>query len=142
MKIEIDRFDLKDINIDPNTLFTFPEGIPGFESCKRFKLFHLEDKPNVQWLQSIDDTSVLFPITTPESLDFSYQIELSDADCSLLDLKDPETTAVAIIVYRNNDPKGNIVANTRSPLILNLESRKGMQKVLQDVQQTLLYRGS
>ena len=35
---------------------------------------------------------------------------------------------------------GKIAANTRSPVILNLKTRKGMQKVLSEVHPALLYR--
>ncbi|MFZ4539469.1 flagellar assembly protein FliW [Propionivibrio sp.] len=55
-------------------------------------------------------------------------------------LQDTEDAAVAVIVYRDDAESGKIAANTRSPVILNLKSRKGMQKVLQEVHPTLLYR--
>lgn len=140
MKIDIERFGLTEVQVDLDTVFTFTEGIAGFETCKRFKIFHEEGKPTVFWLQSLDDTEVMFPIVTPDLLDVEYQIELSDADVALLGLESNEDAAVAIIVYRNDADGGKIAANTRSPLILNLKNRQGMQKVLQEVHQTLLYR--
>jgi len=140
MKIDIERLGLTNVTVDPETLFTFPEGIAGFEDCKRFKLFHEEGRATVFWLQCIDDTTIMFPIVAPESIDIEYQIELSDADCTLIGLQYPEEAAVVVIVYRNEADGGKITANTRSPVILNLVSRKGMQKILQDVHPTLLYR--
>ena len=140
MKINIDKFDLKDVPVSPDHVFTFPEGLVGFEAQKRFALFHEEGKPTVFWLQSLDDTSVMFPIVAPEAFDIEYQIELSDADCALIDLQGAEDVAVVVIVYRNEAEGGKIAANTRSPVILNLRSRKGMQKVLHEVHPTLLYR--
>lgn len=140
MKIDIDRFGLKDVPVDPETLFAFPEGLAGFENCKRFKIFNEEGKANVFWLHSVDDTNVTFPIVTPDVLDLEYQIELSDADCALLSLEKAEDAVVVIIVYRNEAADGEIAANTRSPLILNLNARKGMQKILQEIHPTMLYR--
>jgi len=140
MKIDIERLGLTNVTVDPETVFTFPEGIAGFEDCKRFKLFHEEGKATVFWLQSIDDTSIMFSIVAPEAIDVEYQIELSDADCALIGLQYPEEAAVVVIVYRNEAEGGKIAANTRSPVILNLVTRKGMQKILQDVHPTLLYR--
>ena len=58
MKIDIERLGLKNVTIDPETLFSFPEGIAGFEDCKRFKVFHEEGKTTVFWLQSVDDVAV------------------------------------------------------------------------------------
>ena len=140
MKIDIERFGLKGVPVDPETLFTFAEGLAGFENCKQFKIFHEEGKPSVFWLQSIDDSDVMFPVVTPDVLDLEYQIELSDADCALLGLENVEDAAVAIIVYRDSMANGKIAANTRSPLILNSKTRKGMQKILQEIHPTLLYR--
>lgn len=140
MKIDIERFGLKEVPVDPETLFTFAEGIAGFEDCKHFKVFHEEGKPTVFWLQSVDQTDVQFPIVAPEVVDVEYQIELSDADCALLELDSADDATVVVIVYRDEAAGGKIAANTRSPLILNLKSRKGMQKILQEVHPTLLYR--
>ena len=143
MKIDIERLGLKNVAVDPQTLFTFPAGIAGFEHCKSYKLFHEEKPgaaPTVFWLQSVDDSEVTFPIVAPESLDIEYQIELSDDDCALIGLHAPEEVAVVLVVYRDPAAGGKIAANTRSPVILNLKARKGMQKVLQEVHPTLLYR--
>ncbi|MDA0189714.1 MAG: flagellar assembly protein FliW [Proteobacteria bacterium] len=140
MKIDIERLGLREIPVDPETLFSFPEGIAGFEDCKRFKLFHEEGKPTVFWLQSLDRTEVLFPIVAPGMLDIEYQIELSDADCALLGLDSIDDAAVVVIVYRSEAADGRIAANARSPLILNLKNRRGMQKILHEVHPTLLYR--
>ncbi|MBN9421610.1 MAG: hypothetical protein BGO63_05180 [Candidatus Accumulibacter sp. 66-26] len=138
MKIDIERFGLKEVPVDPETVFTFAEGLAGFAQCKRFKFFHEEGKPTVFWLQSLDQSDIMFPIVAPEMLDLEYQIELSDADCALLDLEKAEDAAIVVILYRNE--ASGIAANTRSPLILNLKNRKGMQKILQDVQPKVLYR--
>ncbi|MEF8752836.1 MAG: flagellar assembly protein FliW [Accumulibacter sp.] len=73
-------------------------------------------------------------------MDLEYEIELSDADCTQLELERAEDAAVVIIVYRDAAAGGTIAANTRSPIILNLQRRRAMQKILQEVHPTLLYR--
>ena len=140
MKIDIERLGLKNVAVDPDSVFTFPQGIAGFEECTRFKLFYEEGKPTVFWLQSLDRADVMFPIVAPETLDIEYQIELSDDDCARIDLADPADVAVVVIVYRDDAQGGQIAANTRSPVILNLKARKGMQKILSEVHPALLYR--
>jgi flagellar assembly factor FliW len=82
----------------------------------------------------------MVPVVSPENLDLEYEIELSDADCALLDVQAVEDVMVVVIVYRDEVGGGRIAANTRSPVILNPKSRKGMQKILQEVHPTLLYR--
>lgn len=141
MKIDLEHFGLRDVPVDPDTVFTFADGVAGFADCKRFKIFHEEGgKPAVFWLQSLDDAAVMFPIVAPETLDLEYQIELSDTDCELLGLERAEEAVVVVIVYRDEAEGGKIAANTRSPIILNPSNRRAMQKVLQEVHPTLLYR--
>ena len=141
MKIDIERFGLKNVNVDPETLFSFPEGMAAFEHCKRFKLFHEEGKATVFWLQCVDDPNVMFPVVSPESMDLEYEIELSDADCALISLEHPEDAVVVVVIYRDEANGGKIAANTRSPVILNLKNRKGMQKILHSIQPALVFRG-
>ena len=140
MKIDIKRFGISDVQVEAETLFSFPLGLAGFEDCKRFQLFHEEGGGTVFWLQSVDDDEVMFPIVTPDALDIEYQIELSDEDCALIALEDMADAAVVVVVYRNDAEGGKIAANTHSPVILNLKARKGMQKILQEIHPSLLYR--
>lgn len=139
MKIDLPRFNLKDVPINPETVLNFPQGLIGFEDSKRFSIFHEEGKPTVFWLQSLDDPRLMFSIVPPESIDVAYQIELSDADTALLQLKNPEDATVVVILYRDAvEGQERINANTRSPLVINMASRTGMQKVLTDVHPTVL----
>ena len=131
MRIDVEKFGLKDVPVDPETVFTFAEGMTGFADCTRFKIFHEEGKPTVFWLQSLDDSAVMFPIVAPEMLDLEYEIELSDADCALLALQDAADVAVAVIVYRDAAEGGKIAANTRLRSIRNLKNRRAMKEVLQ-----------
>ncbi|MDR3221785.1 MAG: flagellar assembly protein FliW [Candidatus Accumulibacter sp.] len=140
MKIDIDRFGLKDVQVDPDTLFNFPNGMAGFEDFKRFKLFYEEGGGTVFWLQAVDDAKVAFPVVAPGVLDIDYEIELSDEDCALIGVKEAADVAIVVVVYRDTKDSKNIAVNTRSPVILNLKTRLGMQKVLQDVQPSLVYR--
>jgi flagellar assembly factor FliW len=138
MKIDIDRFGLKNVQVDPETLFNFPKGMVGFESFKRFKLFHEEGGKTVFWLQSVDDAKITFPVVSPDAIDIAYEIELSDVDCELIGMKDPADVVVVVVVYRGTN--GPIAANMRSPVILNLKTRQGLQKVLQEVHPSLTFR--
>jgi flagellar assembly factor FliW len=141
MKIDIERLGLKNVQVNPDTQFTFPNGMAGFENCKHFNLFHEEGgSGTVFWLQAVDDAEIMFPIVTPDAIDIAYEIELSDEDCALIGLEDANDAAIAVVIYRDGAEGGRIAANTRSPVILNLKTRLGMQKILQEVHPSLLYR--
>lgn len=143
MEIDIETFGLKNVPVDPQTVFDFPQGLAGFEELRRFKVFHEEGKPTVFWLQSLDDTAVSFPIVAPESIDLEYRIALSPEDSALLGLAADavDDVAVAVIIYRNEADGGRIAANTRSPIVLNLAARKGIQKILRDLHSAVVVSG-
>lgn len=140
MKIDIAKFGLKDVPVNPDAVFSFPQGLVGFEEAKRFTLFHEEGKPTVFWLQSLDNPQLAFSVVEPESIDLQYEMELSDEDCALIELKDAAEAVVVVILYREEADNGRVAANTRSPLVLNTRSRLGMQKILREFHPTLLCR--
>ncbi len=133
MKVDIDRFGLKGIEVDPATVFEFPQGLQGFEKSKQFKIFHDDKNPSVFFLQALDDGAATFPIVTPETLSVEYVFELSDEESASIGLTSPEDAAVFVILYRVRGISaegGQIAANSQSPVVLNMKTRKGLQKVL------------
>lgn len=117
------------IDIDPQTVLEFPQGLPGFEQYTRYKLLH-EDKPNpqVMWLQSLDDADLVFSVIEADRLGLNYQIVLSDEEVAMLQLATPEDAVLLLILSRPEDGSAPVAANTRAPLVLNPIARKGLQK--------------
>ncbi|MBK0415636.1 flagellar assembly protein FliW [Chromobacterium haemolyticum] len=126
---------LGQVDIDESTVITFPRGIPALENCTRFKLFHnaTQAQPQVFWLQSLDDPGVIFSITTPEALDIRYEIDLEDTEVSELKLQQPQDVAILLMLSNQADEQhpalSTMKANIRNPLVINLQSRTGLQKV-------------
>ncbi|WP_169734443.1 flagellar assembly protein FliW [Deefgea rivuli] len=127
------------IEVDPDTIIHFPQGIPGFEECKNYKLLHEDSSaPKLLWLQSLDDQDVLFTLIEAERLGLNYQLTLSDEECEYIELKAAEDAQLFLILSR---PEGQeINANTRAPLVINLQSRKGLQKL--DVKADIVFRNT
>jgi flagellar assembly factor FliW len=120
--------------IDPETLIHFPEGIVGFEDCTRFKLFHEEGGEGlVHWLQSADQPELSLSVVDPSRFGIGYSFELDDRETALLALDSPEDVLVLILLYRQPD-QGGIQGAVGSPLIINVKSLKGLQKVLENVE--------
>ncbi len=128
------------VEVDESTVVTFAQGLPGFEDCKRFKLFHEEgDAPRVFWMQSLDDASVLFSVVDPAEVGVRYEINLNDDEVAELALEKAEDAAVLIMVYRAPDDAaegenahplfhGSLKFNVLGPLVLNLVQQRAMQK--------------
>lgn len=140
MKVKL-RFSPEQMEIDPQSVIVFPQGMPGFEACQRFKLFHEEDKPAIFWMQSLDDPSVVFSVAEPGLFDYEYEIRLTDADVAALQVTDTSDLAVLVLLYRLGEAEAallqrqpsatGIEVNWRAPVLINMAKRVGLQKVLQ-----------
>jgi len=145
IKLNLPRFGGVSVEFDPNSVINFPDGILGFETCNRFKLFHEEGKPNVNWLQSLDNPEVVFSLRDPGLLNISYEVSLSDADEKLLESAPGDELLVALMVYKDDKAKNKdaaIKANMFAPIILNVSKRRGMQKVLKEVDAQVALSGA
>lgn len=143
MKFTLQRFGAEQIDIDPQSIITFPRGIPPFESCTRYKLFHEVGKTSIFWLQSLDDKDVLFSVTDPDLLKVSYEVTLTDEEQTLLQVTAGDELLLAVIVYRDDDAAtASLKVNTRAPIVLNLSRRLGLQKLLQEFETSVSIKGS
>lgn len=125
-------------NIDPNTIISFPNGIPGFEDQTRFKLFHQEGENSlIFWLQSLDDESLVFSVTQPSVFNINYNFVLNDEEEATLGIEDPADTLILIILHKDESDKPTIKGAIRSPLVINSAKRIGLQKVLVHVEQSI-----
>ena len=117
-----------------SSLLTFPEGLPGFEDLREYKLFHEEGKSTVYYLQSTEDPDIRLPVITPESCNIDYSIDLSDDDIRQLDAKSEDELVVVVTLSDNqDDPAAGITANFMAPIVINTSARIGIQKTLNQV---------
>lgn len=134
MKIDSPRLGC--LEVESNKLIEFPAGLPGFEDCKTFTLVEVGTNAQVvAVLQSADRPEVAFSVTTPDLLGLHYEFTLSDEETSLLKIERAEDVAVMVILREDASEhrRGSDLpfkANLTSPLVINAQSRLGMQKVI------------
>ncbi|QDF95631.1 flagellar biosynthesis protein FliW [Azoarcus sp. DD4] len=133
MKIESPVFGSAEVSDDK--VIEFPAGLPGFDHCKRFVLVHEEGgDASVFLLQSADDADVAFSVTGPEQLGVNYEFALTDEEVATLKLARPEEALVAVIVRKDGElgspASTGLRANFMAPLVINVEARRGLQKVI------------
>lgn len=134
-----------EVEVDPSQIITFPRGIPGFEQSTKWKLFHEVDEQGnwmsgvVIYLQSLDDGDVLLPLTDPTLFGFNYDLALSDSEAEELKLEEPgDVMVLTTLSVKNPDASGagrrpsltDMYANISAPILINIKSRIGMQKML------------
>ena len=134
-KIESPRFGT--LMVDPSHVIEFPRGLVGLEHCRRFALFHPERKRVGHFLlQSMDDPALAFHISDPEQFGLAYKIVLSDEEAADLAIRGAERDvaksaarlAVAVILIKES-PDQPVRANLNGPLVINLDTRRGLQHV-------------
>jgi flagellar assembly factor FliW len=127
--------------VDPDTLLNFPDGLPGFDELKRYKLFHEDGTATLFYLQSVDDPAVRLPVVDPGLFQVDYQITLNDMELSRLQLDDPADAAVLVTVSRKDTAAdGGIHANFMGPIIINTRARVGLQKALNRVNGSVIIK--
>lgn len=127
MKIKTTRFG--EIDVPDDSLITFPEGVIGFKEARGFVIFDCGDQGIFKWLQSTDIPELAFVICEASLIVPSYQIIIGSKEQDLLKLAKPDDAAVCLILVIPEDPQ-ETTANLLGPIVMNSESRLGMQLVL------------
>ncbi|MCX9156895.1 flagellar assembly protein FliW [Niveibacterium sp. 24ML] len=124
------------IDVPDDKLISFPAGLPGFEDCKLFALLHPDAaQPRVFYLQSVEDPGIAFSIASPDQFGLHYEFSLSDDELAMIGLDSADKAAVMVILRRDNPDDANspVRAVLTAPLVINLESRKGIQKPIANI---------
>lgn len=111
-------------------VLTFPWGLPGFGSLRRFLALNLEGQQNFVWLQSLDDVDVALPTADPWSIFGDYAPHLPPYAMSSLDLKRPEDFATLCVVVVSPGAV-EMTMNLLAPIVVNLRTRIGRQITLE-----------
>jgi len=129
MKIHTTRFG--SIEIEPDDILFFRNGLIGFEDCRHWVLLADAANTSVAWLQSMQHSDVAMPVVSPRRFVAEYQVRLDPADVDLLQLAEVEQAFVLSVVSRNEE---TLTLNLRAPLVINLDRRIGSQIITVDEQ--------
>jgi len=119
--------------IDSEKIFTFPQGIPGFEEYTTFKIFHKNDNAvTAYWLESCDNPAVTFTLVDPTEYDLNYDLYLDDCEQEIIQATDPMDIGVFLMLVKtdSNNQRTQLGAHIGGPLVLNVPQQLGLQKVL------------
>ena len=111
-------------------VLTFPWGLPGFASLRRFIALNLEGQEKFVWLQSLDDPAVALPTADPWQIFEEYTPQLPPYAKSSLQLTKPEdfvTLCVVVVTAGAAEMTMNLLA----PIVVNLRTRVGRQVTLE-----------
>lgn len=129
MRIKTAQFG--EIDVDEDKILNFPNGIIGFEDCRKFILVSDEELEPFQWLLCIDEgkEEIGFPLLMPFILVPDYFDDLpkdiveelkKDEDCPL--------NILNVVTIKGRD--GKMTLNLRAPIIIDVEKKEGKQIIL------------
>jgi flagellar assembly factor FliW len=126
--MQIRTLNWGELEIPDDQAIHLPEGLLGFEELHRFVFLDIEEFRPFVWLVSVDDPELSFAVADPCHFHpGAYPVTLSDADETLLDLEAGDSVAVFVIVAVS--PKGEVTANLKGPIVLNMRNRRAKQLV-------------
>lgn len=129
MQVRSTRFGT--FEVEESRALEFAQGLLGFPDSSTYVVIEVEDSPYF-WLQSVDEEDVAFLATSPFVFFPGYDLELGDEEQKSLGVDNPEQVEVLALltVHRAGEQPESITANLLGPIVVNTESRKAMQLVL------------
>jgi len=132
----LDTVHLGLISVDESSTIDFPEGLPGFEDCRRFVPLRHPAEPALLFLQSLERADLCFLATPVTSVRRDYGLLVSPEDLDLLGLPEDsqprigrEVAALAIVsLAEGEEPTANLLA----PIVIRIDNRRAVQAIRPD----------
>jgi flagellar assembly factor FliW len=114
LMIESSRFGR--VEIDPETVIEFPDGLIGLGGS-RYALLARDAETPFLWLQSLEDPSLALPVTNPHQFFPGYGVELTDEEAERLGF-DASTGVDVYVTVRAADTLEEFAANLKAPILI------------------------
>ena len=119
--------------MDEDKVIHFPRGLPGFPDCTEFVVMDHDTDTPLKWLQCVDRSEVSFLVIEPEQILLSYGLDVPEPVLAFLgwqkETGDPKDVIVFVILTVDGT---NLSANLRAPVVVNVETRRAQQMILDD----------
>jgi flagellar assembly factor FliW len=127
MNVHTTRFGT--VEVDEERIITFPAGLLGFSSFKRYALLQPDEEGVFFWLQSVEAPELAFVVTDPSLWVKEYEATIRREQMEELSLARLDDAQVFVIV---NKYDSTLTSNLQGPLVINVQNRLAMQLVLAD----------
>lgn len=107
-----------EIEYEKDHVYDFENGLIGFEHLKKFIVINDPSCEPFQWLVSVEDEDISFPILNPAVVMEDYRIVL------------PNDHSHVAVIAALKDPVEQSTVNLRSPIVFDTVTRTAQQVVL------------
>lgn len=117
------------LRIEKENIITFESGLLGFEDLKQFVIVDIEECLPFEWLVSVKDPLIAFPILNPMPFFIDYNPVKFIDDLSSVGAKNIKNVETFCTVTLGNSPS-DVTINLKGPIIINMKNKKGKQFVV------------
>lgn len=118
------------IELTPEDMYTFENGLPGFPDEKQFVILPLEET-TLFVLQSVSTREVAFIITSPFEVFPEYNVKLSDDVLTSLQIG-AEEDVVVYTILTVQEPFTKTTVNLQAPIVINTKKKLAKQYITND----------
>jgi flagellar assembly factor FliW len=124
-----------EIEIEDDKIITMAKGMIGFPNLNHFALIHDEEKErkdsSIMWLQSLDDTDIVFPVMMPHAIKEDYAPNVNQEIVAPLGELHEDNTYLLVTVTVPKKVE-DFSVNLKAPIVINMDNRKGVQLIVED----------
>ena len=128
--VHLESVLLGPLDIRPDTVITFPAGLPGFVTLRDFALIETH-RDELIWMQSVEDAEITFLVVDPFVLVSGFEVEIPPSDLAALGVSDQDATLLVLAVAQLQGGMP-VSVNLQSPIVIERARRRGRQVVLPD----------
>lgn len=107
---------------------TFPAGIPGFETCRRFVVIASPEIAPLAWLKALDPPEASFLTIDPRLVDREYDLTLREFERGRLAAGDDPLVWLSLVTVTGD----KATVNLRAPIVINPRRMIGCQFIRDD----------
>jgi flagellar assembly factor FliW len=130
-----------EIDLEEAKIINFERGIMGFEQYKEFTILYdieSEDKVGISWLQSLEEPGLALPVINPFHIMADYNPIVEDEVLKPLgNIKEDNLVILLSLTVPSDITK--MSANLKAPFIINSDSRKGSQIIVENADYEIKY---
>jgi flagellar assembly factor FliW len=129
------------IEHEPGELFTFPDGLPGFPDETVFVPVQIPQQFPLVYLQSTRTPSLCFLAPPVQCVVAGYELSVNADDLAKIGLNHEsqlgrDMLCLALVAFGS---QGQIEANLRAPLLINVADRRAVQAIQNDDRYPIRY---
>ncbi len=123
-----------EIDIEDDKVIVLERGLMGLDEYKRYTILfdnEKEERPSISWFQSLDEPSLALPVVSPLLVKPDYNPVVEDELLKHLGELTEENLVILLTLTVPEDIT-MMTANLKAPIIINADTRKGVQLIVEN----------